>query len=246
MHLRSNSSFRLFTYEVCRMDTSGLSVTINMAMTLDGKISSFDGSNLSFGSKEDRQEMDRLRAETDIIIWGAETLRIADCPARVREKKFINCRLKEGRTIQPASGVITRTGNIPKASKWFENELVQFIFTGISGEKKARDSSEDRAEVIVFRTEEVSPSSVLKYLKKRKFRKILLEGGGSIHWSFIKENLVDSLYITLTPFLAGGSSSPTILDGEGFLGPDFVDLELEKFERKGNELFLKYNVFKNS
>ena len=71
-----------------------------------------------------------------------------------------------------------------------------------------------------------------------------MEGGGTIHWSFIKENLVDSLYITVTPFLAGGANSPTILDGKGFLGPDFVNLELEKFEKKNNELFLKYNVLK--
>ena len=75
------------------MNSSNLSVTINMAMTLDGKIASYDGSNFSFGSKEDRQEMDRLRAESDIIIWGAETLRIANCAAKVREREFIHHRL---------------------------------------------------------------------------------------------------------------------------------------------------------
>ena len=226
------------------MNSSNLSVTINMAMTLDGKIASYDGSNFSFGSKEDRQEMDRLRAESDIIIWGAETLRIANCTAKVREREFIHHRLEQGKSSQPASGVITRTGNIPKRCNWFASELVQFIFTGINGEEKTRNFSEGQAEVIVFPTEEVSPSSILEFLKKRNFRKVLLEGGGTIHWSFIKENLVDSLHITVTPFLAGGANSPTILDGKGFLGPDFVNLELEKFEKKNNELFLKYNVLK--
>ncbi|MED5580322.1 MAG: dihydrofolate reductase family protein [Nitrospinota bacterium] len=227
------------------MNSSGLSVSVNMAMTLDGKISSFDGTNLNFGSKEDRKEMDRLRSETDIIIWGAETLRIADCPAKVRDEEFVNYRLDQGKAMQPASGVITKTGNIPKTSKWFNNELRQFIFTGISGERKARDSSAGRAEIIVFPTEEVSPSSVLEYLKKQDFKKVLLEGGGSIHWSFIKENLIDFLHITVVPLLVGGSSSPTLLDGEGFLCSNFIDLELEKFHKKGNELFLKYNVLKN-
>ena len=228
------------------MNSANMSVTINMAMTLDGKISSYDGSNLSFGSKEDRQEMDRLRAETDIIIWGAETLRIANCTAKVREQKFIDHRIEQGKPPQPASSVITRTGNIPKRCNWFESELAQFVFTGINGKEKARDCCEGRAEVIVSPTEEVSPSSIIDFLKKKNFRKVLLEGGGTVHWSFIKENLVDSLYITVNPFLAGGSNSPTILDGEGFLGPDFVNLELEKFEKKGHELFLKYNVLKKN
>tara|TARA_B100000029_G_scaffold107837_1_gene99042 strand:+ start:3954 stop:4634 length:681 start_codon:yes stop_codon:yes gene_type:complete len=226
------------------MNSSNVSVTVNMAMTLDGKISSYDGSNLSFGSKEDRKEMDRLRAESDIIIWGAETLRIANCPAKVRLQEFIDYRLEQGNSPHPASGVITRTGNIPKTCNWFESELIQFVFTSKKGEEKAKEFCEGRAEVIVSVSEEVSPFSVLEFLRKRGFRKILLEGGGSIHWSFIKENLVDSLYITVTPFLAGGSKSPTILDGEGFLGPDFVNLKLEKFEKKGNELFLKYKILK--
>ncbi|MBI2177495.1 MAG: dihydrofolate reductase family protein, partial [Candidatus Tectomicrobia bacterium] len=58
-------------------------VFVNMAVTLDGKIAAADRKGFSLGSTADRREMDRLRAEADIVLWGGETIRAARGPARV-------------------------------------------------------------------------------------------------------------------------------------------------------------------
>ena len=47
-------------------------------------------------------------------------------------------------------------------------------------------------------------------------KNVLLEGGGITNWTFVKENLVDDIIITVTPYLVGGGTSTTLVDGTGF------------------------------
>ncbi|MDA1000578.1 MAG: dihydrofolate reductase family protein, partial [bacterium] len=78
-----------------------------MAMTLDGKIASADRVDRPLGGAADREEMNRLRAEADIILWGGGTLRAARHPARVRDAALEAARRKAGRPLHPANGVVT-------------------------------------------------------------------------------------------------------------------------------------------
>ena len=98
------------------------------------------------------------------------------------------------------------------------------------------------AEVVVLPRRTVSPALVLDDLERRGVRKVLLEGGGTIHFSFLKEDLVDDIYVTLTPRLIGGAGAPSLLDGKGFLKDDHKKLKLISERRVGDELFLKYRV----
>ena len=47
----------------------------------------------------------------------------------------------------------------------------------------------------------------MKNLRKRKIKTILLEGGGTLNWEFIKNNFVDEFFITITPFILGGKNA---------------------------------------
>ena len=46
--------------------------------------------------------------------------------------------------------------------------------------------------------------------------------------------------MTLTPWLAGGSEAPTLMDGPGFRSGEFLGLDLVEVRREGDELFLRY------
>lgn len=48
-----------------------------------------------------------------------------------------------------------------------------------------------------------SPKQVLKYLKRKGFKETLIAGGGKINGSFIKENLIDEIYLTIEPIVFG-------------------------------------------
>ncbi len=219
-------------------------VFVNMAMTLDGKIAGAGREDFSLGTEADRREMDRLRAESDIVLWGGETLRAARCPARIKDAGLIAARVEGGLPAQPANGVITRGGRIPGEMAWYMAEDIgRFIFTSNRGAPEAEKAARGRAEVVALGGgEDVSPVQVIEYLEDRGLVRILIEGGGGIHWTFAKAGLVDALHVTVTPWLAGGASAPTLLDGEGFPAGEFTRLALEDVRREGDELFLRYRA----
>lgn len=221
-------------------------VFVNMAVTLDGKIASARREAFSLGTRADRREMDRLRASADIVLWGGETLRAARCPARIRDLGLISARKSKGLSPQPANGVITRSGQIPDEMEWFASaDTSRYIFTSNFGAPAAQRAARGRATVATLGKEDVSPGKVVEFLAEKGIERILLEGGGSIHWSFIEAGLVDAIHVTLTPWLAGGSSAPTLLDGKGFPAGGFIRLALENVRCEGDEIFLRYGVKTN-
>ena len=83
----------------------------------------------------------------------------------------------------------------------------------------------------------------MKILKKKKINKILLEGGGITNWSFIKQNLIDEVIVTVTPFLVGGEDSRSLVEGYGFSKIESaMKLKLRKVSRMKNEIVLFYKI----
>jgi riboflavin-specific deaminase-like protein len=221
------------------------SVFVNMAITLDGKIAGAFGERVSLGSEADRREMDRLRARADVILWGGETLRKARCPALVLDPALIAAREEEGRPPQPANAVLTSSGRLPGSMSWFgPGARARLILTHEGGAGEAEAAASGRAEVAVLGKEEVSAVGIVDHLAGRGFERILLEGGGRVHWMFAEAGLVDVWHVTLTPVLAGGAGAPTLLDGPGFPADRFMRLNLEEVRREGGEIFLKYSAEK--
>jgi len=218
-------------------------VFVNMAMTLDGKIAGAGRESFALGTEADRREMDRLRSEADIVLWGGETLRAAGRPARVRDPALAAARRAAGRPPQPANGVVTASGRLPGSSAWFgAGDIARIVFTGREGARAAHEAACGRAEVVVLGEREVSAAGLLENLSARGMEKVLVEGGGGFHWLFAQAGLLDAIHVTLTPWLAGGSSAPTLLEGAGFPAGRFLRLGLEEARREGDELFLRYRV----
>lgn len=216
-----------------------------MAITLDGKIAGAFGEHISLGSEADRREMDRIRAGADVVVWGGETLRQARCPAHVRYPDLIAEREAKGLPAQPANAVITASGAIPGSLSWFDPvEYPKFILTHGGGAEEARAAARGRAEVVTLGERELGAEAIVRFLAGQGFERILLEGGGGVHWMFAEAGLVDVLHVTVTPILAGGAEAPTLLDGAGFPATGFKRLKLEDLRREGEEIFLTYSVMK--
>ncbi len=214
-------------------------VYTNLAMTLDGKIAGRDRADFSLGSKADRLEMDRLRACADVVVWGGETLRTARHPARVREESLVSERLAKDLPPHPANALITKSGDFPEKLPWFESdEIERFIFTGREGESRLQEAQAGRARIVVLDEVESLPEQVLAWLREQGMKRVLLEGGGSLVWEFARH--IDEFHVTLTPWLAGGASAPTLMDGPGFRSGEFLGLALVEVRREGDELFLRY------
>jgi len=77
--------------------------------------------------------------------------------------------------------------------------------------------------------------------QKKGIKNILVEGGGTTNWTFVKENLVDEAMITITPYLVGGMTATTLVDGDGFSTiTKSIKLKLKNVTKTKNEVILHY------
>ena len=87
-----------------------------------------------------------------------------------------------------------------------------------------------------------NPLKLVERLGNKGYKKMLLVGGGTINSLFLKENLVNELYLTLEPKIFGS--------GKSLLSEESLDISLKLISaRKLNHqgaMFLKYKVFSES
>lgn len=202
-------------------------------MTLDGKIATNTGDS-KLSSKKDKVRIHKLRAKVDAILVGRNTVERDDPLLTVRYvkgKNPIRVVLDSKATLSSKSRIIKTCGKIP---------------TIIAVSKKARRKNINRlkkyhVEVIVTGENHVNVKKLLKRLTKRKIKKILLEGGGTVNWEFVKNRLLDEVIITITPYLIGGKNATTLVEGNGYsLISKAVKLKLRTYNNFGNEVVLRY------
>ena len=70
----------------------------------------------------------------------------------------------------------------------------------------------------------------------------MVEGGGELIWGFVRDNLVDELYVTIAPAILGGREAPTLCEGEGLAMAERRRLRLVSSEVVGGEIFCRYAV----
>ena len=75
---------------------------------------------------------------------------------------------------------------------------------------------EKGVNVIVCCKNRIDIKKLLKILLNRGINKILIEGGGTTNWFFVKERLVDEIIITIAPFVLGGENAISLVEGIGF------------------------------
>jgi riboflavin biosynthesis pyrimidine reductase len=102
------------------------------------------------------------------------------------------------------------------------------------------------AEVWRIGEEQVNISRLLARLAQRGFRRVVVEGGGEVNYSFLEAGLVDEIRVTLCPFLLGGASAPTLAGGTGFASSEALPLRLVRMERRRGEIFLCYRCLRRT
>ncbi len=218
-------------------------VTINMAMSADGKISTYRRETFSLGSAEDRYMMDLLRAKADAVVVGARTLEHDGWAMRIRHADIQHKRINMGRAPNPLNVVLSTDLNLPANREFFTHpDTEKLIITTRSAPRARLRRFEKIAETVVLPRTRIRPEDVIAVLRERGAKRVLVEGGATINFSFFEAHLVDEIYITITPRILGGSTAPTVVDGKGFLSRAHPHLELVSCRRRGDEVFLRYRV----
>ena len=208
-------------------------IIFSAAITLDGKLATRTGDS-KLSSKKDKIRIHKLRSKVDAILIGKNTAKIDDpllSVHNIKKKNPIRVILDSNATIRTSSRILKTCSKIPTI----------IVVTKKAQKKNLQKLEKFPVQIVVCGNNTVSIKKLLVALKKKGIKNILVEGGGTTNWAFVKENLVDEAIITITPYLVGGMTATTLVDGDGFSTiTKSIRLKLKNVKKMKNEVVLHY------
>jgi len=232
----------------------------NFVSTLDGVVSlgipgKAGGGEISGFNPHDRMVMGVLRAAADAVVIGAGTLR-ASSADHEWTAEYIYPRLADayrelrtalGKPEPPLNVVVTGGGDIDLERRLFRAGAVpSLIVTTAAGERRLRERDLPAATQVEVAAEDgpLCAQAVLDAVgRARKSDLVLVEAGPRLMSDFFAERLLDELFLTLAPQVAGrdgGSERPGFVSGKLFAPENPVWATLAGLKRGGDHLFLRY------
>jgi 2,5-diamino-6-(ribosylamino)-4(3H)-pyrimidinone 5'-phosphate reductase len=205
-------------------------VIINAAMTVDGKIALSEGKPARLSNEEDLRRVHALRAESDAILIGIGTVLLDDPKLTVKPE------YAKGRN--PLRVVLDSQGRTPRGANVLDGRAPTLIVT-----TESSVSTFPSADVLRCGREEVDLDLLLDHLSSRGVRTLLVEGGSTVIWSFLRQGLADELKVFVASKVLGGHSTPTLAGGQGVAAlTDAVRLRLSRMSPVGDGVLLEYAV----
>jgi riboflavin biosynthesis pyrimidine reductase len=216
--------------------------SVDGVVALAGKDES--GHIISGDSEPDRFMMGLLRALADAVLVGAGTFRKVERalwhPGSIYPpagELFVALRRQLGLRPQPLLVIVTASGDINPAHPALRDAL---IVTTPSGEARLRRSLPPGARTVVGGAQPLRARALVDLLHAEGLQVILTEGGPSVAGELFQEDLVDGLFLTVSPRLFGrqtGDGRKGLIDGADLAGKQ---LTLASVHRHDAHLFLRY------
>jgi len=220
-------------------------VSVNMAITADGKIATANRAVHSFGSARDLEHLYELRATADAVMCGARTVEISGTILGTGGAKFRRQRRQNGLAEYNLRIIVSGSGSMDPKADIFKRRFSPIIVltTKRTPSTKLAQLRSVADEVKVFGGSEVNLRPALRWLRaKWSVKRLLCEGGGELNDALFRADLVDEINLTICPKIFGGRVAPTIADGLGFQRlTDAAKFELTSFRRKKAELFTVFS-----
>ena len=180
-------------------------VAIKTATTLDGKIASKTGSSKWITSEKSRKYVQKLRNKYDGILTSSSTI-IADNPSlTARGKGYKN----------PARIILDSTLRTNPNSKVFADDGTPVFLIYCS--EKINKTKDYPKNVTLIKAKEKNEKIDIKDLLKKLFKSgicsIMVESGGTLNGTLLKENLVDKIYHFAAPKILGDTEGKSFVHG---------------------------------
>lgn len=212
-------------------------VVLNAGMTLDGKIAS-KTRDVEISCKEDLERVHEIRKSVDAIMVGIGT--VLDDDPRLTVHK-----IPGKKEDNPLRVVVDSTARTPLDARVLNEDAETVIAVSKAAPKDRGAELEKRAGVVVCGESKVDLKCLMEELYKRGVKTLLLEGGATLNWGMLEEDLVDEVKVAISPAIVGGKDALSLVEGEGFEKiREGVRLKLKKHYPLGRDLILEYEVLR--
>jgi 2,5-diamino-6-(ribosylamino)-4(3H)-pyrimidinone 5'-phosphate reductase len=204
-------------------------------MSADGKIATPNGKQLRISNEKDIERMYQLRNESDAVLVGIGTIEADDPKLTVKEKYVKNPK-------NPIRIILDSHCRTKEHALAVDSNAKTIIVTNGQCDRKFGSN----VEVIQCDLDyegEIDLSKMLEMLFNRGIKKLMVEGGSTVIWSFFKSGLFDDFFVFVGPIVIGGKYSPSVADGEGIRSEDeVINLEIVGIARVDEGLLIHYKL----
>jgi riboflavin biosynthesis pyrimidine reductase len=210
-------------------------LAVNMVASADGR-AALSGKTAALSDEADREVFHTLRAQADAILVGTGTLRDERYGRFARSERRIAQRRAHGLADEPLGVIMTRSMDLPYDIPLFQDPEARIaVYTD-----SVRPLEATPADVSVTLLEDLGPRAVIDHLRQdHRVRCVLCEGGPTLNHALFSSGVVDELFLTLSPLLAGGADPLTIIEGDI---PHPLALELLQAIEHAGSLLLRYRL----
>lgn len=188
---------------------------LSCGVSLDGYLDSATGQRLLLSNDADFDRVDDVRSGSDAIMVGAGTVRRDDPALMVRSAERRQRRRAQGEPPTPTKVTVTAKGDLDPVAQFFATgDCDKLVYCATPTATQTRATLGALATVVDAGST-VTMRAISEDLHERGVRRLMVEGGGTIHTQFLTEGLADELHIAVAPLFVGDSRAPRFVgDGE--------------------------------
>jgi 5-amino-6-(5-phosphoribosylamino)uracil reductase len=189
-------------------------VMLSCGMSIDGYVDDAADERLLLSNDADFDRVDAVRAQHDAIMVGAGTVRQDNPRLLVRSAARRADRAAHGLPPDPIKVTVTGQGGLdPSAAFFTQGAVEKLVYCARPAVEKARERLGHVATVLDA-GEPVELEPVLADLHARGVRRLMVEGGQTMHTQFLTAGLADELQLVIAPVFVGDSRAPRFV-GDG-------------------------------
>jgi diaminohydroxyphosphoribosylaminopyrimidine deaminase/5-amino-6-(5-phosphoribosylamino)uracil reductase len=194
-------------------------VTLKMAVTIDGKIASAPGRRDNVTGDEARLYVHRLRAVCDGVVVGLRTVQVDD--------PQLDCRTIDCGAL-PVPVVFDSRLQLSESNRWSGQNRPFVVVCGADADAGRKSALESRGgRVLECRTDghgRVDVDDALRRLSEAGLQRLLVEGGAEIFSSFVNAGAWDAMYLFHSPKVFG-SGGVSVFAGTRSVKPEAIALD---------------------
>jgi riboflavin-specific deaminase-like protein len=214
-------------------------VLLSCAMSVDGYIDDTTPERLLLSNDADFDRVDAERADCDAIMIGAETLRRDNPRLLVKSPERRAEREARGLSAYPLKVTLTRSGDLDPGLRFWHSPGRKLVYAATPAVAKLRARLADLADVADI-GDPPSIAALLDDLGQRGVRKIMVEGGGTVHTQFLAAGLADEIQLAVAPFFVGDPSAPRFVNPAAFPDGPGRRMVLAEVQAVGDVAVLRY------